>query len=214
MNTSSDGTPALSPGAPVVQRPALTVGKEARAGVKGQAPLIVWMTGLSGAGKSTVANRVEEKLWRQGRHTMLLDGDSLRFGLNKDLGFTDADRVENVRRTAEVAKLMLEAGLIVLCSLISPFRRERALARQLVGPDEFLEVFVDAPIEECQRRDPKGLYARALAGQIPNFTGISSPYEAPEAPDLHLQTDIHDVETLADRVLDELRHRGVIAGAA
>lgn len=214
MNTSSDGTPALSPGAPVVQRPALTVGKEARAGVKGQAPLIVWMTGLSGAGKSTVANRVEEKLWRQGRHTMLLDGDSLRFGLNKDLGFTDADRVENVRRTAEVAKLMLEAGLIVLCSLISPFRRERALARQLVGPDEFLEVFVDAPIEECQRRDPKGLYARALAGQIPNFTGISSPYEAPEAPDLHLQTDIHDVETLADRVLDELWHRGVIAGAA
>lgn len=214
MNTSSDGTPALSPGAPVVQRPALTVGKEARAGVKGQAPLIVWMTGLSGAGKSTVANRVEEKLWRQGRHTMLLDGDSLRFGLNKDLGFTDADRVENVRRTAEVAKLMLEAGLIVLCSLISPFRRERALARQLVGPGEFLEVFVDAPIEECRRRDPKGLYARALAGQIPNFTGISSPYEAPEAPDLHLQTDIHDVETLADRVLDELRHRGVIAGAA
>ncbi|BAQ47501.1 adenylylsulfate kinase [Methylobacterium aquaticum] len=214
MNTSSDGTPALSPGAPVVQRPALTVGKEARAGVKGQAPLIVWMTGLSGAGKSTVANRVEEKLWRQGRHTMLLDGDNLRFGLNKDLGFTDADRVENVRRTAEVAKLMLEAGLIVLCSLISPFRRERALARQLVGPGEFLEVFVDAPIEECRRRDPKGLYARALAGQIPNFTGISSPYEAPEAPDLHLQTDIHDVETLADRVLDELRHRGVIAGAA
>ncbi len=108
MNTSSDGTPALSPGAPVVQRPALTVGKEARAGVKGQAPLIVWMTGLSGAGKSTVANRVEEKLWRQGRHTMLLDGDNLRFGLNKDLGFADADRVENVRRTAEVAKLMLE----------------------------------------------------------------------------------------------------------
>ena len=214
MNTSSDGTPALSPGAPVVQRPALTVGKEARAGVKGQAPLIVWMTGLSGAGKSTVANRVEEKLWRQGRHTMLLDGDNLRFGLNKDLGFADADRVENVRRTAEVAKLMLEAGLIVLCSLISPFRRERALARQLVGPGEFLEVFVDAPIEECRRRDPKGLYARALAGQIPNFTGISSPYEAPEAPDLHLQTDIHDVETLADRVLDELRHRGVIAGAA
>ncbi len=214
MNTSLDGPPALSPGAPVVQRPALTVGKEARAGVKGQAPLIVWMTGLSGAGKSTVANRVEEKLWRQGRHTMLLDGDILRFGLNKDLGFADADRVENVRRTAEVAKLMLEAGLIVLCSLISPFRRERALARQLVGPDEFLEVFVDAPIEECRRRDPKGLYARALAGQIPNFTGISSPYEAPEAPDLHLQTDIHDAETLADRVLDELRHRGVIAGAA
>ncbi len=214
MNTPSDGASALSPGAPVVQRPALTVGKEARAGVKGQAPLILWMTGLSGAGKSTVANRVEEKLWRQGRHTMLLDGDSLRFGLNKDLGFTDADRVENVRRTAEVAKLMLEAGLIVLCSLISPFRREREQARQLVGPGEFLEIFVDAPIEECRRRDPKGLYARALAGQIPNFTGISSPYEAPEAPDLHLQTHIDDVETLADRVLAELRHRGAIAGAA
>ncbi|SEP43770.1 adenylyl-sulfate kinase [Methylobacterium sp. ap11] len=198
----------------MVQRPALTIGKQARAGVKGQVPLILWMTGLSGAGKSTVANRVEEKLWRQGRHTMLLDGDSLRFGLNKDLGFADADRVENVRRTAEVAKLMLEAGLIVLCSLISPFRREREQARQLVGPGEFLEVFVDAPIEECRRRDPKGLYARALAGQIPNFTGISSPYEAPEAPDLHLQTHIHDVETLADRVVAELRHRGAITGAA
>lgn len=145
---------------------------------------------------------------------LLLDGDSLRFGLSKDLGFTDADRVENVRRTDEVAKLMLEAGLIVLCSLISPFRREREQARRLVGPGEFLEIFVDAPIEECRRRDPKRLYARALAGQIPNFTGISSPYEAPEAPDLHLQMHIDDVETLADRVLAELRHRGAIASAA
>ncbi len=197
-----------------MQRPTLTLDKHARAATKNQAPLILWMTGLSGAGKSTIANRVEERLWQQGRHTMLLDGDNLRFGLNKNLGFTDADRVENVRRTAEVAKLMLDAGLIVICSLISPFRRERILARQLVGPSEFLEVFVDAPIEECRRRDPKGLYARALAGQIPNFTGISSPYEAPDAPDVHLRTAVYDVETLVGQVLDEVGRRSVIASGA
>ncbi|BCM85498.1 adenylyl-sulfate kinase [Methylobacterium indicum] len=133
------------------------------------------MTGLSGAGKSTIANRVEERLWQQGRHTLLFDGDNLRFGLNKDLGFTDADRVENIRRTAEAAKLTLDAGLIVIRSLIWPFRRERILARELVGPSEILDIVVDAPIEECRRRDPKGLYARAFAGQIPNFIKISRP---------------------------------------
>ncbi|SFV13998.1 adenylyl-sulfate kinase [Methylobacterium sp. 174MFSha1.1] len=180
-----------------------------RAESKNQKPAILWLTGLSGAGKSTVANRVEEMLWRCGHHTMLLDGDNLRVGLNKDLAFTDADRVENIRRTAEVAKLMLEAGLIVICSLISPFRRERMLARQLVGPDEFLEVFVDAPLELCKRRDPKGLYARALAGQIPNFTGISSPYEAPDSPEIHLRTDVDDVDALAGQVLNALQRRGI-----
>jgi adenylylsulfate kinase len=186
-----------------------TIGKGARAELKGQRPSILWMTGLSGAGKSTIANRVEEALWRCGHHTMLLDGDNMRFGLNNDLAFTDADRVENIRRTAEVAKLMLEAGLIVICSLISPFRRERMLARQLVGADEFLEVFVDAPLDLCKQRDPKGLYARALAGQIPNFTGISSSYEPPEAPEIHLRTDMHDVDALAEQILDVLRRRGV-----
>lgn len=204
-------SPACSPRptAPTVLRTVATLGKTVRAESKNQKPAILWLTGLSGAGKSTVANRVEEMLWRCGHHTMLLDGDNLRVGLNKDLAFTDADRVENIRRTAEVAKLMLEAGLIVICSLISPFRRERMLARQLVGPDEFLEVFVDAPLELCKRRDPKGLYARALAGQIPNFTGISSPYEAPDSPEIHLRTDVDDVDALAGQVLNALQRRGI-----
>lgn len=156
MNTSGDAAPSEQVVAPAVLRAVPTIGKGARAELKGQKPLILWMTGLSGAGKSTIATRVEERLWRCGHHTMLLDGDNLRFGLNSDLTFTDAARIENIRRTAEVAKLMLDAGLIVICSLISPFRRERMLARQLVGPDEFLEVFVDAPLDVCKRRDPKG----------------------------------------------------------
>lgn len=198
--------------ASAAHRAILTLDKRARAELKGQKPVILWMTGLSGAGKSTIANRLEEKLWLCGHHTMLLDGDNLRCGLNKDLTFTDAARVENIRRTAEVAKLMLEAGLIAICALISPFRRERMLARQLVGADEFIEVFVDAPLDLCKRRDPKGLYARALAGQIPNFTGISSPYEPPDTPELHLRTDRHDVDALAGQVLEALQHRGVIAG--
>lgn len=204
MKTSGDAVPSEW----IVVQAVSTIGKGARAEQKGQKPLILWMTGLSGAGKSTIANRIEEKLWRCGHHTMLLDGDNLRFGLNGDLAFMDADRIENIRRTSEVARLMLEAGLIVICSLISPFRRERMLARRLVGADEFLEVFVDAPLDVCQRRDPKGLYARALAGEIPNFTGISSPYERPEAPEIHLRTDIADVDALADQVLEELRRRG------
>ena len=208
MNTSGHTAPLEPIAAPAVLRAVPTIGKRVRAELKGQTPLILWMTGLSGAGKSTIATRVEERLWRCGHHTMLLDGDNLRFGLNSDLTFTDADRIENIRRTAEVAKLMLEAGLIVICSLISPFRRERMLARQLVGADEFLEVFVDAPLDVCRQRDPKGLYARALAGQIPNFTGISSPYEPPEAPEIHLRTDVDDVDALAEQVLDVLRQRG------
>lgn len=208
MNTSGDVAAPEPIVAPAVLRAVPTIGKRARAELKGQTPLILWMTGLSGAGKSTIATRVEERLWRCGHHTMLLDGDNLRFGLNSDLTFTDAARIENIRRTAEVARLMLDAGLIVICSLISPFRRERMLARQLVGAGEFLEVFVDAPLDLCKQRDPKGLYARALAGQIPNFTGISSPYEPPEAPEIHLRTDVDDVDALAEQVLDVLRRRG------
>ncbi|KMO37088.1 adenylylsulfate kinase [Methylobacterium variabile] len=211
MITPGNAAPSRMLEAPTIRQHSLTLGKNSRSQIKSQKPLILWMTGLSGAGKSTVADRIEHRLWQCGHHTMILDGDNLRFGLNKDLTFTDAGRVENIRRTAEVAKLMLDAGLIVICSLISPFRRERTEARQLVGADEFLEVFVDAPLDECMRRDPKGLYARALAGQIPNFTGISSPYEPPDAPEIHLRTDMADVDTLAGQVLDELRRRGIIA---
>jgi len=189
---------------------ALEVDKDARATLKGQRPALVWFTGLSGAGKSTIANIVERKLHELGRHTYLLDGDNVRHGLNKDLGFTDADRVENVRRVAEVAKLMADAGLIVLASFISPFRAERQLARDLLG-DEFVEVFVDASLEVAEARDRKGLYAKARRGELTNFTGIDSPYEPPESPELHLDAG-GDVaaETAADQVIDYLREAGFI----
>jgi bifunctional enzyme CysN/CysC len=189
---------------------ALTVGRAERAALKAQGPAVLWFTGLSGAGKSTIADLVEKKLHAMGRHTMLLDGDNVRHGLNRDLGFTDADRVENIRRVGEVAKLMSEAGLIVICSFISPFRAERRMVRELTAPSEFLEIFVDTPIEECVRRDPKGLYAKAKAGGIANFTGLDSPYEAPETPEIGLATLGAAVEPLADRVIDELRRRGII----
>ncbi len=167
----------------------LDVDRAARARVKGQTPRCLWFTGLSGAGKSTIANLVERRLLADGYHTILLDGDNVRHGLNRDLGFTDADRVENIRRVAEVAKLMLDAGLIVLVSFISPFRAERRMARDLIGEGAFMEVFVDAPLAVCEARDVKGLYARARAGKLANFTGIGSPYEAPEAPEIHLHSD-------------------------
>ena len=166
----------------------LDIGKKGRADLKNQKPSVLWFTGLSGSGKSTIANLLERKLHAAGRHTYVLDGDNVRHGLNRDLGFSEADRVENIRRVAEVAKLMADAGLIVIVSFISPFRAERQLARDLVARDEFVEVFVDTPIEECIRRDPKGLYARALAGQIKNFTGLDSPYEQPEKAEIHLHT--------------------------
>src|SRR6516164_4374390 len=169
-----------------VHRHGLAVGREAHAALKHQKPAILWFTGLSGAGKSTVANLVEAKLHARGVHTALLDGDNVRHGLNKDLGFTAADRVENIRRVGEVARLMTDAGLIVLCSFISPFRAERRLVRDTAAADEFLEIFVDAPLETAIARDPKGLYKRALAGEIKNFTGIDQPYERPEAPELTL----------------------------
>jgi bifunctional enzyme CysN/CysC len=189
----------------------LAVGPKQRAELNGHEPAILWFTGLSGAGKSTIANRLEQKLRAIGAHTMLLDGDNVRHGLNRDLGFTDADRVENIRRVGEVAKLMGDAGLIVICAFISPFRADRQMAREIAGSHKFIEVFVDTPIGECIRRDPKGLYAKAQAGAIPNFTGIDSAYEPPENPEIRLETIGADPDLLADRVLTELRRRAVLA---
>ncbi|CAE6819650.1 sulfate adenylyltransferase subunit CysN [Xanthomonas arboricola pv. corylina] len=182
----------------------LDVDRAARARIKGQAPRVLWFTGLSGAGKSTVANLVDKRLHALGYHTFILDGDNVRHGLNRDLGFTDEDRVENIRRVAEVARLMADAGLIVLVSFISPFRAERQLARERFDAGEFVEVFVDVPLAVAEARDVKGLYRKARAGQIPNFTGIDSPYEAPEAPEVHLHADGENVEALARHVLEFL----------
>lgn len=167
---------------------ALELNKATRAAQKYQTPRCIWFTGLSGSGKSTIANILEKRLHADGRHTYLLDGDNVRHGLNRNLGFTEADRVENIRRVAEVARLMVDAGLIVLVSFISPFAAERAMARSLFAPGEFVEVFVDAPFDECARRDVKGLYAKALRGELKNFTGLDSPYERPTLPDVHLYT--------------------------
>ena len=180
------------------------VDKAARAALNRQRPCVLWLTGLSGAGKSAIANAVEKKLHAAGRRTYLLDGDNVRHGLNKDLGFTAADRVENIRRIAEVAKLMVDAGLIVLTAFISPFRAERRMARDLFAPGEFVEVFVDAPLEVAEQRDVKGLYAKARRGEIKNFTGIDSPYEVPEAPEMRIDTTAMDVQQAAERVLAAL----------
>jgi bifunctional enzyme CysN/CysC len=163
--------------------------------------VVLWFTGLSGAGKSTIANLVEKKLHAMGRHSYLLDGDNLRHGLNKDLGFTEADRVENIRRVAEVARLMIDAGLIVLTAFISPFRAERDMARSLVGTDEFLEIYVDTPLAVAETRDVKGLYRKARRGELSNFTGIDSPYEAPESPELVVNTVECSAEEAADAVI-------------
>ena len=181
------------------------INRESRARMKSQKPLVIWFTGLSASGKSSIADVVEQKLAAQNRHTYLLDGDNFRHGLNKDLGFTDADRVENIRRVAEVARLMADSGLIVMTAFISPFRRERRMAREIVGDIDFIEVFVDTPLEVCEARDPKGMYARARRGEIPNFTGISSPYEPPERADIHLEAGQRTVEELADEVLHKLQ---------
>lgn len=188
----------------------LDVDKSVRATLKGQLPAILWFTGLSASGKSTIANLVERRLTAMGRHTMVLDGDNVRHGLNRDLGFTEADRVENIRRVAEVAKLFVEAGLIVLVSFISPYRAERGLARDTVEPGEFIEIYVDTPVDECRRRDPKGLYAKADAGQLRNFTGVDAPYEPPTNPELHLPTLEQSAETLAEQVVTELQQRKII----
>jgi bifunctional enzyme CysN/CysC len=191
---------------------ALSVDKATRAAQKHQTPCVLWFTGLSGAGKSTVANLVEKRLMAMGHHSYILDGDNVRHGLNRDLGFTAEDRVENIRRVAEVARLFVDAGLIVLVSFISPFRSERQLAREKVADGEFLEVFVDAPLAVCEERDAKGLYKKARAGEIRNFTGIDSAYEPPEAPDLHLRTDRAEPDALADQVIQALRARGMLRG--
>jgi bifunctional enzyme CysN/CysC len=188
----------------------LDVDKAARSLMKHQKPAVLWFTGLSGAGKSTIANQVEKRLHALGHHTMILDGDNVRHGLNRDLGFSEADRVENIRRIAEVSRLFVEAGLIVLVSFISPYRAERMLARDRVGNDEFLEIFVDTPIEECRRRDPKGLYEKADSGQIRNFTGVDAPYEEPLDPEIRLRTLERGPNALADEVVAALRTRGII----
>ncbi|MGB1088473.1 MAG: adenylyl-sulfate kinase, partial [Alphaproteobacteria bacterium] len=188
----------------------LKVDKEARAGQKHQKAAVLWFTGLSGSGKSTVANLVEQKLHDMGRHTYILDGDNVRHGLNKDMGFTDADRVENIRRVAEVSKLMVDAGLITLVSFISPFREERQMARRLMEDGEFIEVFVNTPIEVCEQRDPKGLYAKARAGEIKNFTGIDSDYEAPQNAEIVLDTGTLSAEDAAIQLVEYLESRGYL----
>lgn len=173
--------------------------REKSLGQKGQ---VLWFTGLSGSGKSTLANEVETLLHSQGRHTFLLDGDNLRHGLNGDLGFSEADRTENIRRVAEVAKLMADAGLLVLTAFVSPFAADRAKARDIVGSQRFIEIFVDCPLEVCESRDVKGLYAKARQGLIPDFTGISSPFEAPESPEIHIHTDRSDLAQCRQTIVD------------
>ena len=180
-----------------------------RVAQKKHQPALLWYTGLSGSGKSTIANAVDRKLFELGCHTYLLDGDNVRHGLNKDLGFSDIDRVENIRRITEVSRLFLDAGLIVGTAFISPFIADRAQARELVG-ERFIEVFVDTPLKVCEQRDPKGLYKKARAGDIPHFTGISSPYEAPEKPEVHLKTDEMTIEQAAEQVVQYLKNKGMI----
>ena len=188
----------------------LDVDKTGRARLKGQRPGVLWLTGLSGSGKSTIANRVEMRLHAMGKHTYLLDGDNVRHGLNKDLGFTEADRVENIRRIAEVARLMADAGLIVLTAFISPFRSERRMARGLLPEGEFIEVHVDTPLEVAEQRDVKGLYKKARRGELKNFTGIDSPYEAPENPEIRIDTTAFDADAAADSIVAELHRRGIL----
>ena len=188
----------------------MQIQREQRAALKAQKPLALWFTGLSGAGKSTIADRLEQKLHAQGYHTMVLDGDNVRHGLNRDLGFSDADRVENIRRVAEVANLMIESGLIVLVSFISPFRSERKLAQDLMGKKSFLEIFIDTDLSVCEKRDVKGLYQRARAGEIPNFTGISSQYEAPQSPDIHIKTQTTSADEAGQIIFDRLQSMGYL----
>jgi len=193
-----------------IQWQKLTVTRAERAEIKGHRGCCLWFTGLSGAGKSAVANQLEKSLFASGVHTYLLDGDNVRHGLNRDLGFTDADRVENIRRVAEVAKLMVDAGLVTIVSFISPFRAERRFARELFEDGEFIEVYVDTPLAVCEARDPKGLYRKARAGEIANFTGISLPYEPPLTPDCRLLAGERSPEQLAEQIVNELAARNII----
>ena len=186
------------------------VTKEERADNKNQKPCILWFTGLSGSGKSTVANAVESRLVELNKHTYLLDGDNIRMGLNKGLGFSDEDRIENIRRIGEVSKLFVDAGTIVLTAFISPFQKERDAVRSLVKDNEFIEVFVDTPLEVCESRDPKGLYKKARNGEIPNFTGISSPYEAPIKAEIHIHNDNISIEDVTKQIIDYLQEKGYL----
>jgi bifunctional enzyme CysN/CysC len=186
------------------------ISKQDRVKIKGHKPCIIWLTGLSGSGKSTIANVLEEKLVRMGLHTYLLDGDNIRHGLNKNLGFSKKDREENIRRIAEVSKLFVDAGLIVVTCFISPFKKDREFARSLVEKDEFIEIFIDAPVEVCEKRDPKGLYKKARQGIISEFTGITSPYETPDAPDIHIKTDMLSIEESVEKILTYLRQNNII----
>ena len=182
----------------------MDIDKNARAKQKLQEPVCLWLTGLPAAGKSTIANALEKRLFAAGHHTYMLDGDDIRLGLNKDLGFSEADRIENIRRVSEVARLLVDAGLIVIVSFISPYRAQRDRARSLFEPGEFLEIFVDTPLRECERRDPKGLYAKARRGELKNFTGIDSPYEPPVSPEVHLQTTLQTPDECVASVLQVL----------
>jgi len=181
-----------------------------RSSIKDQKPCILWFTGLSGSGKSTIANAVEGRLLEMRKHTYLLDGDNIRMGLNKGLTFSDDDRVENIRRIGEVSKLFVDAGVIVLTAFISPFQKERDTVRALVGEGEFIEVFIDAPLDICESRDPKGLYQKARKGEIPNFTGISSPYECPINPEIHIFNDKITIEAVAQQIIDYMENKGYL----
>ena len=187
-----------------------SIDKNKRAALKGQKQCILWFTGLSGSGKSTIANAVEGRLYELGVHTYLLDGDNVRLGLNKDLGFDEEDRKENLRRVGEVSKLFVDAGLIVLTAFISPYRKERELIRSLVEEDEFIEIFVDTPLDVCEQRDPKGLYKKARKGEIKQFTGLDAPYEEPLKPELHIRTDKMDVGDAVNIIISFLKDRGFI----
>ncbi|SEI86785.1 bifunctional enzyme CysN/CysC [Allopseudospirillum japonicum] len=186
----------------------MLVTKAHKSKMKNQTPKVLWFTGLSGAGKSTLANALEVELYHLGYHTHILDGDNVRQGLNKDLGFTDADRVENIRRMAEVAKLMNEAGIIVITAFISPFASERKMARQLIGENQFIEIFVDVPLQIAEARDPKGLYKKARLGEIKNFTGIDSVYEVPNDPDLHIKTDQLSIPECVKTIIKHMKLSG------
>lgn len=189
---------------------AQTVSREQKQDHKGHKPVLLWYTGLSGSGKSTIANAVELKLFELGCHTYLLDGDNVRMGLNKGLTFSDEDRIENIRRISEVAKLFVDAGLIVSTSFISPFAIDRAQARSIMAKDEFIEVFIDTPIEVCESRDPKGLYKKARAGEIPNFTGISSAFDVPTSPEVHVKTAQQSIDQSVEQIIQYLKEKEVI----